>query len=151
MDADLINEIQEVLYELITIYELKEYSESVKSFIFPKVKYQNTLWLMPSEIPNHLKNVMWYKLQTKEEIVMALEYTDFWFNCVIVPQGAPPENFNSCLHYTEEHGVEAEDPDGMVLYIQIKDKARFIENTLPKLRYLGHIEVLEEKNRQAEG
>ncbi|WP_186375386.1 hypothetical protein [Paenibacillus xylanexedens] len=57
-----------------------------------------------------------YRQGDSEEIVEALELTDFWFSCAIVSKGTAPGQFNSYLSYTEQ-GLEPEDPDGMVLYI----------------------------------
>ena len=145
IDNGLKNEIQELLYDMCTTYELKEYPESVRHFIRPRVKYQNKLWLKHVDVPPHFKSVLWYELQTKEEIVKALEYTDFWFSCAILSKGTAPEHFNAYLSYTEEHGLEAGDPDGMVLYIQIRDKARMLEKTLPKLKQIGSVEVIGEE------
>ena len=146
MDAGIIHEIQELLYEMCTKYGLREYPEDVQNFIHPRVKYQNKLWLKHVDIPQHLNNVIWYALQTKEEIINALELTDFWFSCAILSKGTAPEQFNSYLSYTEEHGLEPEDPDGMVLYIQIRNKERFLEKTLPKLKRFMDIEVMEEES-----
>lgn len=147
MDAGLIHEIEELLYEYVhDFHELKECPEAVQNFIYPRVKFQNKLWLKHVDIPQHLKNVIWYALQTKEEIINALELTDFWFSCAIVSKGTAPEQFNSYLSYTEEHGLEPEDPDGMVLYIQIRNKERFLEKTLPRLKRFIDIEVTEEES-----
>nr|WP_145403212.1 hypothetical protein [Paenibacillus xylanexedens] len=142
MDVGLKNEIQELLYDMCSKYELREYPEAVQNFIRPRVKYQNKLWLKHMDMPQHVKNVIWYELQKKEEIIKALEYTDFWFSCAIVSKGTGPEQFNSYLSYTEVHGFEPEDPDGMVMYIQIRNKERFLEKTLPKLKRFMDIEVI---------
>ncbi|MCA1291512.1 hypothetical protein LBW89_00610 [Paenibacillus sp. alder61] len=141
VDSSTKQQIKEALYKSYTIYELMDEPSETQSFINERIKSENSLWLSHYNKPDHLKRILWYKLSSREEVVKAIEI-NFWFSCMLVDQGAPLEEYNYFLTYTEEHGDIGEH-DGMVLYIKTKKLIEFMDLVVPKLEStFGKIDII---------
>jgi len=80
-----------------------------------------------------LKNIFWYRVNSKEDILKSFDLNNWWFSCAIVDRNTRFENYNYFLNYTEEHG---EEHDGLVLYITASRKEHFKDAVLPRLQDL---------------
>ncbi|MBB3113225.1 hypothetical protein FHS18_005328 [Paenibacillus phyllosphaerae] len=129
LNEELTRKIGAVIHGHRAIYTLEDQDADTQSFINDRLAHTNTTWLLPYERPVYLKNILWYRVNTKEDILTAFEKTDSWFTCAIVNPGQPVEDYTYFLNYTEEH-------DGMALYISTRTPDHFRSVVLPKLQAL---------------
>ncbi|TQR34007.1 hypothetical protein [Brevibacillus brevis] len=134
LDEELLRKIGTAVHEMHSFYTLKDRDEATQTFINNRlVETTTSTWLYPFERPAHLESQLWYRANTKEEILQSFELTHWMFACVIVNRNAKVEDYFYLLNYTEEHGDEH---DGMVLYISTKWPELFKDAVLPKLQVL---------------
>ncbi|NOV04836.1 hypothetical protein [Paenibacillus planticolens] len=130
LNEELIRKIGTTVHEMQTIYALEDRDEKTQSFVNHRLVDTTSTWPLSNDRPVNLKNILWYRANTKEEILRSFDLTDWWFTCAIVTRNTTVENFNYFLDYTEEHG---EEHDGMVLYITASKKMHFKDTVLPRL------------------
>lgn len=135
-DNDLINSIKELLYNLRFHTELHEQDLGLQEFINSRTITTNTDWLFQYEKPQHLKRIIWFNSTSPEDIMGTLEKNDWWFSCVITDSEKNPADYNYFLEYTEEHGLNDGDFDGMVLLIRTYNHDCFTKKVVPKLKNL---------------
>ncbi|MFG0214844.1 hypothetical protein ACFU8X_17200 [Brevibacillus porteri] len=134
LDEELLRKIGTAVHGMNSFYTLEDRDEATQTFINSRlVETTNSTWLYPFERPVDLKNQLWYRANTKEEILQSFELTHWMFACVIVNRNTRVEDYSYLLDYTEEHGDEH---DGMVLYISAKSPELFKDAVLPQLQVL---------------
>ena len=129
----LINSIKELLYNLRYCTELIEEDLDMQEFIHSRAVTINSDWPFQYEKPQHLKRIIWFSSTTPDDIMGTLGKTDWWFSCVITDKQENLLDYNYFLDYTEEHGLNEGDFDGMVLLISTKNHDDFINQIVPKL------------------
>ncbi|MCD1259430.1 hypothetical protein B5M42_011350 [Paenibacillus athensensis] len=136
LDEQLLLEMGTVVHQSLMTYTLEDLDEATQSFVKSRLRTCNSVWLWPDEKPHHLKNILWYRVNTIADIREALERTGWWFDGVIVSPDKDIEAYSYMLWYTEEHGLEHDEHDGMVLYIHIskEQEAHFRQTVLPRLQ-----------------
>ncbi|GEC91330.1 hypothetical protein [Brevibacillus brevis] len=118
LDDELLRKIGTAVHEMNSFYTLEDRDEATQTFVKNRlVETTSSTWLYPFERPVNLKNQLWYRVNTIEEILRSFELTSWMFACVIVNRNARVEDYCYLLDYTEEHGDEH---DGMVLYMSAK-------------------------------
>ncbi|SFF21554.1 hypothetical protein SAMN05216378_5504 [Paenibacillus catalpae] len=133
INEELLRKIGSAVYEKQGVYTLADQDAATQDFVNSRLVDTNSVWLLPYERPVYLENVLWYRVNTQEEMVQAFERTDWWFTCAIVDRSKQVEDYRYFLNYTEEHG---EDHDGMVLYISTPDPRHFKDTVIPRLKEL---------------
>ncbi|MBH5316838.1 hypothetical protein I6N90_03310 [Paenibacillus sp. GSMTC-2017] len=131
LNEELLLKIGTVVYTKQSIYTLEDRDEVTQAFVNNRLVYTNKTWLFPHDRPVYLKNVLWYRANTKEEIIQSFELTGSWFICVIVSPNTAVEDYSYFLEYSEDHGDEH---DGMVLFISTSTPDNFKKNVLPRLK-----------------
>ncbi|WP_147384536.1 hypothetical protein [Paenibacillus sp. 1011MAR3C5] len=142
LNEELLQKIGSAVHSMQTVYTLEDCKEDTQAFVKSRLVDTNTTWLLPYERPGYLKNIMWYRVNTKEEILQSFELNDWWFSCVIVNPHTPVGQYAFFLNYTEEHGEER---DGMVLYISTNTPDYFKESIVPRLKIVlgDSLEIVE--------
>ncbi|UJF32233.1 hypothetical protein [Paenibacillus hexagrammi] len=130
LNEEIQHKIGFAVHEMQTFYTLEDRDENTQAFVKSRIVDVNSTWLLTNERPMHLKNLIWYRVNSKEEILRSFHLTDWWFNCAIVKRNTDVENFSYFLDYTEEHG---EEHDGMVLYIKPSNREHFFDTVIPRL------------------
>jgi len=133
LNEDLVMKIGTIVFDMKTIYTLNDRDEITRDFVNKRLVETNTTWLYPYERPSYLINLLWYRANTKEDILLSFNLTDWWFSCVIVSPNTGVEEYSYFLSYSEEHG---EEHDGMVLCINVNNKEHFQDFVLPPLQLL---------------
>ncbi|WP_147423870.1 hypothetical protein [Cohnella endophytica] len=133
LNEELLLKIGTAVHDMNSVYTLEDQNETTQAFVNSRLMFTNSTWLFTYDRPVNLKNILWYKVSTKEEIIESFELTDWWFKCVILNADTPVEECSYFLNYTEEHG---DNHDGMVLYISPESTDSFKENVLPRLQNL---------------
>ncbi|REK76800.1 hypothetical protein [Paenibacillus paeoniae] len=138
LNEELLLKIGSAVHGMQTVYTLEDCKEDTQAFINSRLVDTNTTWLLPYEQPVYLKNILWYRASTKEEVLQSFGLTDWCFSCAIVNPQTSVDQYSFFLNYTEEE-------DGMVLYISTNTPDYFKETVVPRLeRLLGEsLEIVE--------
>ncbi|CAM3306643.1 hypothetical protein PALU110988_14955 [Paenibacillus lupini] len=142
LNEELLQKIGYVVYEEQGNYTLEDQDPTTQAFVNSRLVAANSAWLLPYERPVYLKNILWYRANTQEEIVKSFELTDWWFTCALVNPDTQVEDYRYFLNFTEEHEEEC---DGMVLTISTPNPQSFKDSVIPKLvELLGEeLEIVE--------
>ncbi|TXK84905.1 hypothetical protein [Paenibacillus sp. N3.4] len=130
LDEELVRVIGKAVHGMQSIYTLEDRDELTQYFVNSRLVDINSSWLWSYEKPDHFKNILWYRANSKDDILQSFNLTSWWFSCAIVNSNTTVENYSYFLDYTEEHG---EEHDGMVLYITTSNKGHFKDKVLPVL------------------
>ncbi|MCM3627935.1 hypothetical protein M3194_11225 [Paenibacillus glycanilyticus] len=129
INEELLQKIGSAVYKLQGKYTLEDADPAAQVFVNSRLADTNSTWLLPYDRPVYLKNILWYRVNSQEEVLQSFELTDWLFTCAVVDRDKQVGDYRYFLDHSEEH-------DGMVLHISASDPQHFKAAVIPRLMEL---------------
>ncbi|MFF0827404.1 hypothetical protein ACFYU8_11040 [Brevibacillus sp. NPDC003359] len=103
-----------------------------KKFIDDRTVFINDKWELPWTAPNNeVKDTIWYRPRTKEEIIRALRLNQE-FHCIVLKEESDFDSYHYSLGCVETE-------EGSALVIIAKNEVDLLQHVLPKLKKIVDI------------
>ncbi|GLX69999.1 hypothetical protein [Paenibacillus glycanilyticus] len=139
LNEEVLRKIGSIVHEDQAVYTLEDKDEATQEFVNRRLVDTNSVWLLPYDRPVYLKNILWYRANSEEDIIHSFELADWWFTCAVVERDRAVEEYRYFLNYTEDGD------GGMVLLISAADERHFKAAVIPRIQELlgDSLEIVE--------